>query len=69
MSVFTAERVKLDLSREDYEHLLFVLGFAAATMFEQAENERALSIIKLADTLNEGNPNWTPYTAKEGGAR
>ena len=64
MSVFTAERVKLDLSREDFAHLLFVLGFAAKTMFEQAENERALRIIKLADTINEGNPNWTPYTAK-----
>jgi hypothetical protein len=48
---------ELVLSIDDFELLIFALGVAAGSVGP----ERADAFIRLADRVNRGNPNWTPY--------
>lgn len=50
--------MKFELSREDFELLLLALGIATGACREPRLANR---LIQLADTINKGNPNWTPY--------
>jgi hypothetical protein len=52
-------QVVLTLSKEDYNHLLFLLG--GATGMAMRDGVRIDSILKLMNRLNEGNPHYTPY--------
>ena len=62
-------RVVIDLSEEDWDGLLRVLGFAwASARTEAAEVRTVLSkdfILRLANAVNEGNPRWTPYAGRD----
>jgi hypothetical protein len=52
-------QVILTMSREDYQHLLFALGEAAAcTRKFGGDLNGELSFL---NRLNEGNPHYTPY--------
>lgn len=52
-------RVHIALSEDDFGLLMLALGIAAGS----SKDNPALckSVIKLANTINKDNPNWTPY--------
>jgi hypothetical protein len=52
-------RVVIDISDADYKMLLIALGMAMAVSL--GDDERVALIVRLANTINEGNPDWTPY--------
>ena len=60
MNVFTPERVTLDLSREEHLSLIFALGMASGGIVKDG-GEFPMFLLRLANTINEGNPDWTPY--------
>ena len=53
-------RVHIELTREEYGLLNMALGAAAST-----EMGWGRDFIRLANTINDGNPNWTPYILEE----
>jgi hypothetical protein len=54
----TPEGVTITLTNEQYEVLILALGFAA----DGAKDSRLFAaFIRLANAVNEGNPNWVPY--------
>jgi hypothetical protein len=53
-------RVHIELTREEYHLLLMALGAAAASEFGMQE-----SFIRLANSINDGNPSWTPFEVKQ----
>jgi hypothetical protein len=59
VNTYTAERVTIKLSRDDFAFLNFALGIAAGSMSHQ--KLMLYSLLRLANTVNEGNPQWTPY--------
>jgi hypothetical protein len=56
-----AGRVLIDISEDDYETLMLVLGFATGRAIGRPDLMRPKTILMLANAINEGNPNWTPY--------
>lgn len=55
--------VTLTLSEDDFHLLILTLGFAV-TCASQAERREGLKperILHLANSINDGNPKWTPY--------
>ncbi len=69
--------VTLTMTRDDYHWMLLVIGYATgASMDNQRQLDAArggiefdngffYSVLGLANRLNEGNPNWTPYQIPE----
>lgn len=53
-------QVVLTMSREDYERVLLRLGTALGSNF--GRNIRLADELSFLDRLNEGNPNYRPYT-------
>ena len=52
-------RVTLEMSRDDYELLLMMLG---AALFTAVPNRELLNhYVEVVNRLNEGNPRYTPY--------
>jgi hypothetical protein len=49
------------LSDEEFVVLNLALGAAAGAAFEIHEKKLAFSIVRLANSVNRDNPNWTPY--------
>lgn len=59
-------RVFIEISEDEWDVLLIVLGFAAGHACDQDwERHLQRSIFRLANSINEGNPNWTPYYVAE----
>lgn len=54
-------RVILTISHEDYNTLLLCLGFAAGSAMKETQLPMAHAFLKLANSINVGNPDWTPY--------
>jgi hypothetical protein len=50
-------RVYFDLSEREFERLLLFLGMAAGAN----DGELAYEVTRLANVINEGNPDWIPY--------
>lgn len=57
-------QVVLAMSREDYEMLLIVLGYATGGAIKDAWTP-ASRMFELTNRLNSGNPNYTPYQVEE----
>jgi len=53
----------LELSAEDHEMLILVLGIALGTT--HGNRSLFLEIIRLANRINKDNPNWRPYEVPE----
>jgi hypothetical protein len=60
-STFGPERVMIDLSREEFEALLYCLGIALGHALKEHRLDVADSMFRLTNAVNEGNPGWTPY--------
>jgi hypothetical protein len=54
-------QVILRMSREDYQTLLIIMGYAMGGSF-WVERNKALEFV---NRLNSGNPNYTPYQVGE----
>jgi hypothetical protein len=57
-------QVILTMSREDYGSLIGILG-SALLPYVLHGGPRFDAIVALANRLNEGNPNYTPYQTGE----
>ena len=57
------DRVKIDISRDEWEVLLTAMGFAASAALKQNDRKLANAFIQNANAINEGNPGWTPYAS------
>jgi hypothetical protein len=54
-------RVEFDLSEDDFMCLLVVLGFAwKAAEAHRNPAFRPEEVLRLANVINKGNPNYTP---------
>ena len=52
------DQVILTMSREDYDMLQMLLGYATSRATRRFKLDR---IFELLNRLNQGNPNYTPY--------
>ena len=53
--------VILTLESKDYESLLLCLGMATGYAVKEGNQKIANSFLELANRINLGNPDWTPY--------
>ena len=51
----------IELSADDFQLLLLALGIATGDCVRQGRSEMAHSLVRLANKVNQNNPNWTPY--------
>ena len=65
------DQITLEMSIEDYETLLFIVGTAAGAIYNN--RERFWRWIDFTNRLNTGNPNFAPYEIpdeyRQGGTR
>jgi hypothetical protein len=59
------ERVTLDMTRDDYDKLMLMLGYATGAANMAGELTLFWSWLRLANELNNGNPNFRPYEIPE----
>jgi hypothetical protein len=59
------DRVTLELSRDDYDYLLVLLGMALPAIKTSLGREAFIAAIALLNRLNEGNPGFDPYQIPE----
>ena len=60
------ETVTFELTVDDFLKLLLALGRAAGEADrDRTDRDEFWEWIKLANAVNEGNPNWTPYAVDE----
>jgi hypothetical protein len=58
-------RVYFDLNEGEFLRLLLFLGMAAGAN----DGELAHEVTRLANVINEGNPDWTPYDVPKNSTR
>lgn len=56
--------VVLQMRREDFDRLMILLGFGVSHVI-QRNPARAGSLFRFVDRLNNGNPNYVPYSLTE----
>lgn len=54
--------VRIQLSGEDYNRLLFTLGYATGAAFKEKNKQAAEMMIELTNSINIGNPAYRPYS-------
>ena len=54
-------KVLLTLDHSEYNTLLLALGYALGSAVKINEKPMAESFLRLANTINDGNPDWQPY--------
>lgn len=55
------DRVLIDISKDEYLELLLMLGYAIGA----ASRPFQKSWLRLVNSINEGNPQFTPYEIPE----
>ena len=67
VSAFEPEAVEiyLKLTRGDFENLILMMGMATGVAIGKKQNQLAFQFLKLANLVNKGNLNWTPYEIPE----
>ena len=66
-------RVLIDICEEDYGWLMIALAFATGASVREVLDRAvdaprwcsAARWLRLANSINEGNPDWTPYAVDE----
>lgn len=58
------DQVILTMTREDYQMLLIVLGYATGAAIKEHWTPAHI-MFELTNRLNYGNPNYTPYIGIE----
>jgi len=52
---------KIELTEHEHDTFLLALGAATGAMFAQGNKTMAYSFLRLANSINRDNPNYTPY--------
>lgn len=55
------ERVTLEMTRDDYDRLTLMLGFAVGAVMRTGDMRMFYTWLRFTNELNNGNPNFTPY--------
>lgn len=55
------DRVIIDISEDEYVSLLVTLGIALGAVMQRADPAFTDGILRLANSINEGNPRFRPY--------
>ena len=58
--------VTIELTHDDFEQLLLIVGFAAGAAKAQGEDRMFWGWIDFANRINRTNPNFTPYEIPQG---
>jgi hypothetical protein len=61
MNSYGPDKVVLELSRDDFLRLIMAIGLAGGAAKREGLTEYFRTMIRLANTINQGNPGWTPY--------
>ena len=54
-------RVLIDIDEGEYLQLMMALGNATGSAIKQNELDLTHALFRLANSINEGNPNFRPY--------
>jgi hypothetical protein len=57
------DRIIIDISEDEFDSLLIALGYAIGA--RSTHEPLPYGWLRLANSINEGNPNWTPYKLPE----
>lgn len=60
-----ANEVVIRLSVDEYERLVFLVGYATGKAFDSGERELAYRFLDLANRVSRENPQWRPYHIPE----
>lgn len=60
-------RVMIDISEEEYVSLIAMLAYAAGNALGEGV-DRSKSVLRLLNSINDGDPNWTPLEIGAQGA-
>jgi hypothetical protein len=55
----------IELTNDEFEQLLLVLGYAAGKFVRDGERLRAEAVMRLANAVNRDNPNWMNYAVPD----
>jgi hypothetical protein len=61
----TENEVVIRLTRDEFDVLLIMMGYAAAAAYQQKNTSMAYAFIRIANAVNKDNLNWTPYEVPE----
>jgi hypothetical protein len=59
------DRVTLELTVDDFGSLLLALGYACGAAHSKGEPKMFYAWMRLANVVNDGNPDFTPYEIPE----
>lgn len=59
------DQVVLEMSREDFQRLVLLTGFAAGVASREGDKKTFWGWIDFANRLNATNPRYTPYEIPE----
>ena len=54
------DRVNISLTRDEFEALLIMCGYATAAAMKQ-DTKMGYAFLALVNTINRDNPKWIPY--------
>lgn len=57
--------VALELTADAFDQLILCMGYAGGAALRDHDRAKFRGFLQLANTVNEGNPNWTPYEIPE----
>lgn len=60
------ENVRLDMTRDEFDQLLLMMGSVAGAALRQNDLQQFYKWLKFANLVNATNPNFTPYKIPEG---
>jgi len=53
--------MKFELSEDDHDMLLLMMEYATGAALKSGDNGMADNFLRLANTIEKDNPNYTPY--------
>lgn len=59
------DRVTLEMTRDDYERLLIIIGFACGAAMRDRDDVPLYSWLQFTNELNAGNPKFRQYEIPE----
>lgn len=60
--------MSFELTEEQYQQLIFALGYAAGTAHKNENKELFWSIVRLTNAVGAHSPNYIPYAVLAEGA-
>ena len=61
------DQVRLEMTKEEFNKVIFFLGVASGVASRAGDHKLFIEFMALANDVNAGNPNWTPYAIPDEG--